>query len=126
MEYGILDRRRAGKNKCPLCRYGNVNFLDLGFGLLGCLSCGSVFVSKEQLQASKDAVVARKVVVEKEIDAPVLPMEVGIPGEDAVVVEGVHEDGNGEIVKDDGLSCEVCGKTFKNKLGLTGHRRSHK
>ncbi len=26
----------------------------------------------------------------------------------------------------DGFKCEVCGKVCKNKLGLSGHMRSHK
>jgi len=30
------------------------------------------------------------------------------------------------VVKDDRLTCEICGKVCKNALGLNSHKRSHK
>jgi hypothetical protein len=47
----------------------------------------------------------------------VTALEVGIPGEEG---EKFFDPSPGEF------KCEVCGKVFKNRIGLAGHRRSHK
>ena len=43
----ILRRQEQTGNKCPNCRETYVDFLQMSDDLLGCLSCGIVFLSKE-------------------------------------------------------------------------------
>ena len=98
--YGVLSRRNVGRDKCPKCSTLNVDFVDLGNGLLGCFDCGSVFVTK----------VARVQVRVMEREAKVVP----VPEEP-------------EVAKFlDGFTCPTCGKVVKSKLALAGHMRSHK
>ena len=144
--FTVFSRRNDTADKCPQCRMINVDFLDLGFGLLACFQCGSVFVRKsERKRGSLSSVVGYREQVEKGLQEggeaenetfPVTPLEIGIPGEEIPhsmlevelvnVAKGVHENEKGEIVKDSGFPCEICGKVCKNKIGLGGHMRSHK
>ena len=119
--FRVLSRRENTEgDKCPQCRMVSVDFMDLGNGLLGCYHCGSVFVRKAYRRRGVSIPVGPLpelpvMGVEKAVreSVPVTAMGVGIPG-----VE--------EIVKGDPLTCPECGKVCKNKIGLAGHRRSHK
>ena len=48
-KYRVLPRRlkEGDTEKCPVCRNGWQNFMDIDGSLLGCFVCGCVFVSKK-------------------------------------------------------------------------------
>ncbi len=51
--FTILNRKAAGSDKCPRCSRLNVDFVDMGEGVLGCFDCGSVFLKKSERVRSK-------------------------------------------------------------------------
>lgn len=136
--YTIFSRKQETGDKCPQCRMINVDFLDLGFGLLACFQCGAVFVRKSERKrgdfrkAPVTAPANHLGLSAEDIQTSVTPMEVGIPGEDMLYPPrlnealGVHENEKGEIVKDNPFICGKCGKAAKSQLGLQSHMRSHK
>lgn len=75
--FTILSRRDSGSDKCPRCSRLNVDFIDLGLGMLGCFDCGTVFVTK--VERAKVRVTPKVKVVA--INIPVTPLEIVLPGE---------------------------------------------
>lgn len=116
MGFSVLSRRESGSEKCPRCSRVNVDFVDMGDGLLACFDCGSVFMTKLGRVAVRESARA----VHLEVTAGVDPM--------AWTTSCVPVDPVGDVVAVpmDGFECGACGKVLKTKLGLSGHMRSHK
>jgi hypothetical protein len=94
--------KRYELEKCPVCKNAFQDFLELSEDLLGCFSCGVVFVPKHV----KDSEYAgKKVQLEKQLaEVKEEDVEPGTPG---------------------ALKCSICGKLCKSKLGLMSHQRKH-
>ena len=107
--FTILSRREAGSEKCPRCSRVNVDFMDLGLGMLGCFDCGSVFIRRSERIRSKFS--EKKV----EIEIPVITS-----------ADNIMEVPLETAVPPVGYTCGTCGKGLKTKLALAGHMRSHR
>jgi hypothetical protein len=120
MIFGTVGRKTNPAEKCPVCRRVDVPFMDLGEGVLGCYDCGCAFVAKRSRVKVGINPSVKEFIDSQTVAAPVVPMEVGIPGRepDPPIPEATTELS--------GHTCHICGKTFKNKIGLAGHSRSHK
>jgi len=96
----VASRFKDGKGeKCPVCRDGFADFMDLGNGRLACYDCGAIFIRKvirKAEYAGKKEQLARQETEVQEIK------EVG------------------------SLRCPECGKVCGSKAGLGAHMRVHK
>jgi hypothetical protein len=108
-------RRCEGGDRCPRCSRLNVDFMDLGFGLMGCYDCGLVFVRKSERGRMKEGPL-------------VSAFRENIPDTETADV-GKEDLPNGFVVVEqvvDPLKCLTCGIVAKSKLGLQSHLRKHR
>ena len=93
--------------KCPQCKTGFQDFMELSDDLLACFACGVAFVPKnlkDSEWAGKKAQLEKQLLEIKDIEP---------------------EDGRGmkcTMLDEDG---KICGQICKNKLGLMAHQRKH-
>lgn len=128
--FAILNRREAGTERCPRCSRVNVDFMDLGDGVLGCFDCGTVFIRKtRRIEIRKRGGVPgpfmKPPLGEIKIDPPVTVLEVPIILKETLKVlplEVPFETAAPPVV----YTCGTCGKELKTRLALAGHMRSHK
>jgi hypothetical protein len=107
-------RRCEGGDRCPKCSRVNVDFMDLGFGLVGCYECGMVFVRKSERGRMKEGPL-------------VSAFRENPPVVEVVDVEDRIEDVEQPIKEViDPLKCMICGVVAKSKFGLQSHARKHR
>ncbi len=120
--FTILNRKAAGPDKCPRCSRLNVDFVDMGEGVLGCFDCGSVFLRKAERVRSRFSVVKPEVTIVEAIEAGrqvAKDIFSEVPEIPTKVFKGV-------AVPPVVFTCDICGKVCKNKIGLSGHSKSHR
>ena len=94
-------------DKCPQCKSGFQDFMELSEDLLACFSCGVAFVPKilkDFEWAGKKAQLERQLLEVTDIES-----------EDGKGLKCTMLDGDGK----------VCGRVCKSKLGLMAHQRKH-
>ena len=114
--FHVLPRKTRGENpeKCPVCRTGWVNLMDInGDGsLLACFACGCVFVSK-----------ALRISEARGIKEQVAKQDADKNGGKSTA--GTEDISGNVTAPPEPIKCEICGKEVKTKLALAGHMRSH-
>ncbi len=124
--FSLLHRRDSGSDRCPRCSRVNVDFVDLGLGMLGCFDCGSVFVRNDYRIRQKFSEQKGNVVFGNCDSVGVCPAAEAynkIISDVPEIPKKLFEDTVAPPVV---FTCGTCGKELKTKLALSGHMRSHK
>ena len=122
--------------KCPVCRMINTNFYVLESGLLGCRSCGCVFISRGvRHNAQKIDVINRPSheIIEEEVNAQKVRKDERQVQKEGNERQGGEEESGQDIQlsekegpeagNEKEIKCERCGMICKSLAGLRAHQR---